>query len=62
LGCRYCGVEEEENKIFVVEFADAVAHPGTVMVHALDAFFTDFAVMKTGLFYEIAFKAVADFV
>ena len=58
----YCGVEEEEDEVFVVHPADAVAHPGTVMVHPLYALFADAAVVDSGFLHHIAFEAVADIV
>ena len=59
---KYSGVEKEEDKVLVVHPADAVAHPGTVMVHPLYALFADAAVVDSGFFHHIALEAVADVV
>jgi len=47
----YCGIEQEENEIFVIEFSHAVSDPGTMMIHPLDAFFADSAMMYSRFFH-----------
>lgn len=41
-------IEEKPNEIAVIEVADAVIHPGTMMIHAQDTPFTLFTVVSPG--------------
>lgn len=56
---RYCGVEEEEDEILVVQLSHTVSYPGAVMVHPQDAFTTDPAVVHSGLLHQVAFETIA---
>lgn len=58
----YSGVEEEENEKFMVEFAHTVANPGAVVVHPHDAKVANRAMVHSLLLYDIALKAVTNFV
>lgn len=56
----YCCIEQEKDKIFMIQLTHAVTNPRTVMVHAQDALLADPAVMDSFLFDQVAFKAVSD--
>lgn len=58
----YCGIEEEKDEIFMVEFTYAVANPRAMMIHPLYALFAYSAMVESLLFDQIAFKTVTDFV
>lgn len=46
----------------MVELSYAVAYPGTVMVHPLDALSANSTMVNSGFLDDFAFKAVTDFV
>ncbi len=56
----YCGVEEEENEIFVIIPADTVAHPGTVVIHPYNTGITYFAVVNPRMLDQLAPLTVGD--
>lgn len=56
----YGGVEEELNKELVVVAADAVADPGAVVVHAVNADAAKLAVVGAHRLDAVALEAVAD--
>lgn len=54
------GVEQKVEEEFVIVDSDAVAHPGTVVVHLHHALVAHGAVMGTGWFNLLAFLTVAE--
>ena len=46
----------------MVQFSYTVANPRAMVIHPLDTFFTDRAVMNSLLFYYITFEAVTKFI
>lgn len=58
----YCRIQEEQDEVFVVEFAHTVAHPWAMMVHTDYALFAYRAVVDSLLLYYVAFEAIAYFV
>ena len=53
----YCCIEKEENKVFMVAFANTIANPWAMMIHPHNALPADRAVVNSFFLYNIAFKA-----
>ena len=46
----------------MIEFAHTIAYPRTMMIHSLNALFTDTTMMYSRFFDKITFEAIADLI
>jgi hypothetical protein len=53
-----CNIQVEQNKSFLVVNADAIVHPGAMVVHHNDASFAARAVVRLRRFHSFAFLAL----
>jgi hypothetical protein len=55
----YSRVKQEEDEILMIELANAISHPGAVVVHSQNTPVADSTVMNSLFLDEIAFGAVS---